>query len=263
MNWRLHASLAQISAEPDRRRLRRSLLPPLLLALSLFGPPGMTSAHEFRADERQRMIDEIVHIARSAGEVGRPALDDRVIAAMAKVPRHEFVPPEHRHAAYRNRPLPIGEGQTISQPYIVALMTDLLRLEGGEKVLEIGTGCGYQAAVLAEIAGNVHTIEIVEPPRRPGGPHVEAPEVPERAYPHRRRLRRLARGGAVRRHHRHRRARPHSARARRPAEARGRLVIPVGTLFQELMVVQKQADGSTINEQIVPVRFVPLTRDAD
>jgi len=162
MNRRLRASLAQISAEPDRRCLRRSLLPPLLLALSLFGPPGMTSAHEFRADERQRMVDEIVHIARSAGEVGRPALDDRVIAAMAKVPRHEFVPPEHRHAAYRNRPLPIGEGQTISQPYIVALMTDLLRLEGGEKVLEIGTGCGYQAAVLSLLVKNVFSVEIIE-----------------------------------------------------------------------------------------------------
>jgi protein-L-isoaspartate(D-aspartate) O-methyltransferase len=263
MNRRLHAWLAHISAGPGRRRLRRSLLPPLLLAVSLFGPPGLTSAHEFRADERQRMVDEIVHIARSAGEMGRPALDDRVIAAMAKVPRHEFVPPEHRHAAYRNRPLPIGEGQTISQPYIVALMTDLLRLEGGEKVLEIGTGCGYQAAVLAEIAADVHTIEIVD-------------RLADQAA---RTLKRLKYRNV------HTRtgdgyggwpeaapfdaiivtAAPDHIPPALVAQLKpgGRLVIPVGTLFQELMVVQKNADGSTFNEQIVPVRFVPLTRDAD
>ena len=89
-------------------------------------------------------------------------LGERVLDAMRKVPRHEFVPGEQKRAAYRNRPLPIGAGQTISQPYIVALMTDLLELEPGAKVLEIGTGCGYQSAVLAEIAGKVHSIEIID-----------------------------------------------------------------------------------------------------
>jgi protein-L-isoaspartate(D-aspartate) O-methyltransferase len=97
----------------------------------------------------------------TARETGRTALDSRVMAAMAKVPRHEFVAPElHRHA-YDNRPLPIGYGQTISQPYIVALMTDLLGLGRDSKVLEIGTGSGYQAAVLSEMEARVFTIEII------------------------------------------------------------------------------------------------------
>lgn len=86
--------------------------------------------------------------------------DPRVLEAMRKVPRHLFVPPEYRDAAYEDRPLPIGEGQTISQPYIVALMTEALGLQGHEKVLEIGTGSGYQAAILAELAGEVYSIEL-------------------------------------------------------------------------------------------------------
>lgn len=85
--------------------------------------------------------------------------EPRLLQAMLKVPRHRFVPPEHRHLAYVDGPLPIGAGQTISQPYIVALMTQLLLLEGNEKVLEVGTGSGYQAAILAELAREVHTIE--------------------------------------------------------------------------------------------------------
>ncbi len=91
----------------------------------------------------------------------RDVRDPRVLAAMLKVERHLFVPPELQNAAYLDQPLPIGEGQTISQPYIVAFMTELLELEGGEKVLEIGTGSGYQAAVLAELVKEVYTIEIV------------------------------------------------------------------------------------------------------
>jgi protein-L-isoaspartate(D-aspartate) O-methyltransferase len=90
----------------------------------------------------------------------RGVKDPLVLAAMRTVPRHEFVPEDLRRAAYRDAPLPIGRDQTISQPYIVALMTEALGLEGGEKVLEIGTGSGYQAAVLAEIAGCVHTVEL-------------------------------------------------------------------------------------------------------
>ncbi len=118
------------------------------------------------------MVAEIVALAQVAAETGRPVLGERVLAAMRKVPRHEFVPRDQKRAAYRNRPLPIGEGQTISQPDIVALMTDLLELEPDAKVLEIGTGCGYQSAVLAEVAGKVHSIEIIDrlgsdkPPQR-------------------------------------------------------------------------------------------------
>ena len=91
----------------------------------------------------------------------RGVRDPRVLAAMERVPRHEFVPAAERDAAYEDRPLPIGAGQTISQPYIVALMSEALRLQGGERVLEIGTGSGYQTAILAELSGEVYSIEIV------------------------------------------------------------------------------------------------------
>ncbi len=90
---------------------------------------------------------------------GRGIVDQRVLEAMRAIPRHLFVPPRYRPQAYADSPLPIGNNQTISQPYIVALMTQLLRLQGGERVLEVGTGSGYQAAVLATLAGEVHTVE--------------------------------------------------------------------------------------------------------
>ncbi|MBI3067727.1 MAG: class I SAM-dependent methyltransferase [Betaproteobacteria bacterium] len=110
------------------------------------------------------MLADIVQITRDTRfETGRAQLSQRVTAAMAKVPRHRFVPPELERHAYANRPLPIGMGQTISQPFIVALMTDLLEIKPGDRVLEVGTGSGYQAAVLAELAAAVYTIEIVEP----------------------------------------------------------------------------------------------------
>ena len=113
------------------------------------------------------MVEEIAALARDTRfETGRAALSARVMAAMAKVPRHEFMPASQRANAYANRPLPIGMGQTISQPYIVALMTDLMEVKPGDRVLEIGTGSGYQAAVLAELAGMVYTIEIAEPNRK-------------------------------------------------------------------------------------------------
>jgi protein-L-isoaspartate(D-aspartate) O-methyltransferase len=97
------------------------------------------------------------------GVIGYGITDDEVIAALRNVPRHEFVPGEYLSQAYENHPLPIGYGQTISQPYIVALMTEAVEVEAGDRVLEVGTGSGYQAAVLAEIAGEVHTVEIIGP----------------------------------------------------------------------------------------------------
>ena len=106
-------------------------------------------------DARHRMVERQL--------AARGIADAQVLRAMGKVPRHEFVPADLRAYAYDDGPLPIGEGQTISQPYIVALMTAALGLEGGERVLEIGTGCGYAAAVLAEIAGEVYTIERIAP----------------------------------------------------------------------------------------------------
>lgn len=94
---------------------------------------------------------------------GRPAIDTRVLAAMDLVPRHQFVPPGEERNAYENRPLPIGYGQTISQPYIVALMTDLMMVKPTDVVLEVGTGSGYQAAILSTLARAVYTVEIIEP----------------------------------------------------------------------------------------------------
>ena len=110
------------------------------------------------------MLDEIVLLTRETRlETGRVALAEKVRLAMAKVPRHEFVPADQKRHAYENRPLSIGHGQTISQPFIVALMTDIMDIKPTDRVLEIGTGSGYQAAVLAELAATVYTIEIVEP----------------------------------------------------------------------------------------------------
>ena len=109
------------------------------------------------------MVEAIRMIAQHlADEIGKATLDDRVLRAMAKVPRHEFVPVEVKPYAYLNRPLPIGFNKTISQPLIVAVMTDLLELRPDDVVLEVGTGLGYQTAVLAELAGRVYSVEIIE-----------------------------------------------------------------------------------------------------
>lgn len=214
---------------------------------------------------RERMVSEIAAVTRDvAPYIGRQALDARVMKAMGRVPRHAFVPAKVRDQAYENRPLSIGSGQTISQPFIVALMTDLARVQPESRVLEVGTGSGYQAAVLAELCKSVYTIEIVAklgneaaarlrslgyrnvevrvgdgyagwPERAPfdaivvtaGADHVPAP-LTEQLKPG------------------------------------GRLVIPVGPspIDSQLTVVEKQADGSLRTETVVPVSFVPLTRGA-
>jgi protein-L-isoaspartate(D-aspartate) O-methyltransferase len=132
----------------------------LPLAAALAGPvPAAATPEGEYAARRGAMVDEIT--AERGGLPGR--FDPRVRDAMARVPRHLFVPAAQQRHAYENRPLPIGHGQTISQPTIVALMTGLLQLRKEDRVLEIGTGSGYQAAVLAELARSVYTIEIVEP----------------------------------------------------------------------------------------------------
>ncbi|HWK33867.1 MAG TPA: protein-L-isoaspartate(D-aspartate) O-methyltransferase, partial [Hyphomicrobium sp.] len=230
--------------------------------LMFCGLVAMTVTEEPCADARHLMVDEIVALARR-GPAGQRELSPSVLAAMRKVPRHEFVPSIQRYAAYRNRPLSIGEGQTISQPYIVALMTDLLRIGPDDRVLEIGTGSGYQTAVLAEIAREVYTVEIIE-------------NLGERAKATLDRL-------GYRNVHAHiddgARGWPEAAPfdavivTAAPAQIptalieqlkpQGRMVIPVGTNDQALMVVTKNADGTTLSEEIVPVRFVPLTRDPD
>ncbi len=109
------------------------------------------------------MIKTINDLAWTTGkETGRPIFNQQVMEVMAKVPRHEFVPEDQNAYAYDNRPLPIGYGQTISQPYIVALMTDILEVKSSDIVLEIGTGCGYQTAILAELVNKIYSIEILE-----------------------------------------------------------------------------------------------------
>lgn len=224
----------------------------------------MAFAQDDRAAERHEMVAEIERLSGLvAAETGRAGIDARVLAAMRKVPRHAFVPKRQRHAAYRNRPLSIGAGQTISQPFIVALMTDLLAIGPDDKLLEIGTGSGYQAAVLGELAKDVYSIEIVEPLGK------EAAAA-------------LARLGYANVHTRigdgykgwpehapfdsiivtaapdH--VPPALIEQLKPG---GRLVIPVGKLVQELVIITKNADGTTTRQEIVPVQFVPLTRDHD
>ena len=115
----------------------------------------------FRA--RMKMVEEIREMAYDASDYVSGPISEKVLAIMTQVPRHRFVPEDELYSAYYNNPLPIGHGQTISQPYIVALMTDLLKLDKQQTVLEVGTGSGYQAAVLSELAGKVYSIEIVAP----------------------------------------------------------------------------------------------------
>jgi protein-L-isoaspartate(D-aspartate) O-methyltransferase len=120
------------------------------------------SAEHFE-DQRQQMLATIrANTSHVSALIGKTTLDDRVLRAMGKVPRHEFVPVEVQPYAYANMPVPIGFGKTISQPFMVATMTDLLELQPDDTVLEIGTGLGYQAAVLAELAGTVYSVEIID-----------------------------------------------------------------------------------------------------
>ncbi len=240
---------------------RRTLLSALLslpaahLGSPLAAPAGNLTAH-------QRMLEAIeADFYATRDSTGREAMGPLVRQAMERVPRDRFVPPEFAARAWDNRPLPIGHGQTISQPFIVALMTELLDLTPGDSVLEVGTGSGYQAAVLAECAGRVYTIEIVEP-------------LAERA--------RILLGGLGYRNIEFRvgdgyagwpevapfdaiivtAAPDHVPKALMSQLKRGgRIVIPVGTRgSQQLLVLRKDVDGRAITRQTIEVRFVPMTR---
>ncbi len=218
-------------------------------------------AAEYARAQRSSREDLHGH-AHKRGARSARGLAPRVLAALSAVPRHLFVPPDLVPDAYLNRPLPIGYGQTISQPFIVALMTDLLDLAPSDRVLEIGTGSGYQAAVLARLVDTVFTIEVVAP-------------LAERAQ------RTFAGLGLA-----NIRTRigdgslgwPEEAPfdailvAAAPAEIPapliqqlapgGRLIIPVGGKAQQLILVEKRRDQSTVLREIIPVCFVPLTREA-
>ena len=195
--------------------------------------------------------------------INKKSLDPRVMSVMGRVERHKFVPVSEQPWAYANRPLPIGHGQTISQPYIVALMTDLTGADPGEKVLEIGTGSGYQAAVLAEMGAEVFTIEIIGPlakeaskrlqelgyekvkTRHGDGYYGWEEEAPFDAIVV------TAAAGHIP---------PPLIRQLKPG---GVMVIPVGSRFlvQQLVLVTKDDTGAVTTRQILPVRFVPLTGD--
>lgn len=218
-----------------------------------------------RSADRRAMVEEIARYDRFAG-LGRPMLSSAVLEALGRTPRHLFVPADLQSAAYANRPLPIGHGQTISQPYIVALMTELLETSPGDRVLEVGTGSGYQAAVLAEMGVTVHSIEIVVPLARRARRDLAAAGYADRVTVYEgdgyAGLPDLAPfdGVIVT-------AAPDHVPGPLIEQLKpgGRLVIPVGLAGhnQELMLVVKGEDGVVRSERVVGVRFVPLTRDED
>jgi protein-L-isoaspartate(D-aspartate) O-methyltransferase len=242
----------------------------ILLAMAmttLFSPgDGDGAPNDDYAAARAALVREIEQNVRETRDyLGKDALDPRVMTAIGQVPRHEFVPEALRDVAYINRPLPIGHEQTISQPYIVAIMTDLLGVFEGGRVLEVGTGSGYQAAVLGELCEAVYSIEIVEPLG------LEAKAL-------------LARIGYDNVH-----VRIGDGFAGWPDAAPfdgiivtaaadevpppllaqlkpgGRMIIPVGSRFggQDLLLIEKDDQGDVSRRDILPVLFVPLTRDTD
>ena len=193
---------------------------------------------------------------------GRGIKDERVLAALRAVPRHEFVPADRKDDAYADKPLPIGYGQTISQPYVVAVMTELLDLPPDAKVLEVGTGSGYQAAVLAELAADVYSIEIVEP-------LASQAEARLKALGYARVHVRVGDGYAGWPEHAPFdgiivAAAPQAVPPPLLAQLKpgARLVIPVGDEDQTLRVYERSADGSLRHRAVFGVRFVPMTGQA-
>lgn len=242
--------------------LTANLLTSLLCVfLSGFSPQG-AFADDATASARARMVAEIEANAAAVGKVSeRHGVSAPVLGVMGRIPRHLFVPEDKQPLAYEDRPLPIGYGQTISQPYIVALMTDLLSVDETDVVLEIGTGSGYQAAVLSPLAKHVYTIEIVT---------ALAKAADER-------LKRLGFNNVtVRQGDGYYGWREHApfdgiivtAAAShipppliRQLAPGGRMIIPVGGPFfvQQLMMIDKHSDGTVTSRHLLPVRFVPLT----
>lgn len=254
------ASAAAACPTPGARRVGRRAA---LAALAPLAASRGAGAADPLAGAREVMVLTVEEHARGAGgALGRASIDPRVLEAMRRVPRHAFVPPELAANAYEDRPLPIGHGQTISQPFIVALMTDMLRTAPGQVVLEVGTGSGYQAAALSTLVRAVHSIEIIAPLadaaerrlRELGHANVAVHRgdgyygVPQ-AAPFDGIMVTAAAGGIP----------PPLLDQLRPG---GRMVIPVGGAFalQHLVLVEKAADGKVRTRQMLPVRFVPLVR---
>ena len=227
----------------------------------IFGGAALSQQLAY-VEERGRMVEDILALwSITEDEIGGRAPDERVMKVMAKVPRHEFVGASQIRNAYANRPLPIGYGQTISQPYIVALMTVLAGVDEESRVLELGTGSGYQAAVLAELVSQVYTMEIIAPLAESAG----------------KRLDRLGYDNITVRHadgyYGWKERAPFDAILVTAAASHippplvdqlkvgGRMVTPVGSGFavQQLVLVEKLGVDRVRVRQILPVRFVPLT----
>lgn len=229
-----------------------------LFLIFMFLPQGVFSVEESEF-EKQRYLMVENQIKR------RGISDEATLKAILTIPRHQFVPQKYIEDAYGDHPLPIGEGQTISQPYIVALMTEQLKLKPSDKVLEIGTGSGYQAAVLSQICEEVYTIEII-------------PFLGEEA---KKRLKDLGYDNIVvkigdgyygwEKHTSFDAIIVTAAATHIPPplikqlKVGGRMVIPIGGVFQvqRLMFIEKKEDGKLISKNLIPVRFVPLTGERD
>ena len=237
-----------------------------ILAVSLCLAAQVQAGDDRFDAARRQMLAEIQETVIDTGPAtGKARLAPEVMAALGKVPRHEFVPDRLDAVAYANRPLPVGHGQTISQPYIVALMTDLLDVGAEAVVLEVGTGSAYQAAVLAELVRQVYTMEIIEPLAleasarlaRLGYGNVEV-KLADGYYgwPEKGPFDAIIVTAAV--NH----IPPPLVAQLRPG---GKLVVPVGERFtvQHLLLVHKLNDERVQIRQILPVRFVPLTGGHD
>jgi protein-L-isoaspartate(D-aspartate) O-methyltransferase len=217
--------------------------------------PKVSARNDTTVAARTRMVETQI--------AARGVRDPRVLAAMRHVPRHLFVAPAERARAYEDQPVPIGDNQTISQPYIVALMTELLELPPKSRVLEIGTGSGYQSAVLGELASEVYSIEILPELARSAGEKLK-----ELGYANV-----IVREGDG--YHGWVEHAPFDGIIVTAAPERipqplleqlspgGRMVIPVGGFFQELKVFTKDRDGRVTEKDIIPVRFVPMTGEIE
>lgn len=245
--------LARLASPPSKkseiqlhrcRVMRRGLIIALLVAPALF-----CAADEFES-LRLRMVREDIE--------ARGVRNPLVLDAMRFTPRHLFVPEPYRFMAYQDHPLPIGYGQTISQPYVVALMTELLDPQPSDRVLEIGTGSGYQAAVLARIVKEVYTIEIVPELARSAAERLKQLGYTNifvregdgyKGWPEKCPFDRILLTAAPR---------DIPKALTEQLKTDGKLVAPIGENLQQLVVIEKRSDGSLVSKRSIPVRFVPM-----